>query len=174
MIRGLAIPLARWEYPDTNLSKYSRLQSYDGTNIFLARGNHSIKSNNDGLDWTSQNLNTPLSHAYDIYFIDANNGFAVFDSPENNQRGIYKTTNGGSSWSQTGQTVTTAHLLAATSNKIFSVQFGGTDLWASTDGFSSNNTTNFGGAVLQDLQMFSGTAYFQEVMVCWVKRVLLI
>ena len=54
----------------------------------------------------------------------------------------------------------TAHLLAATSNKIFSVQFGGTDLWASTDGFSSNNTTNFGGAVLQDLQMFSGTAYF--------------
>ena len=102
--QGSSYSISSLGITNTNLSKYSRLQSYDGTNIFLTRGNHSIKSNNNGLDWISQSLTTPLSYAYDIYFVDANNGFAVFDSPNNNHRGIYKTTNGGSSWSQTGQT----------------------------------------------------------------------
>ena len=146
---------------DSNLSKYSRLNTYNGNNIYLTRGNHSLKSSDAGINWSSQNLQTPLSHAYDIFYLDALKGFAAFQAPDANQQAIYKTTDGGSNWSLTNQSITTAHLLVAKTDQIvFSAQLGGSQLWASNDAFDTKTSTSFGGAVIEDLQLLTGMVYF--------------
>lgn len=70
-----------------------------------------IKTNNGGITWTSESSSTITYGPFSMFFTDANTGYA------GGVDAIYKTTNGGSSWTQ----VTIPH--SGASFAVFSVYF---------------------------------------------------
>jgi len=95
-----------WSFkePQGELGAFGQI-SFPGQNTGYITGNSGstiFKTTNEGLNW--QNLFTPFSGIYNMYFINDNTGF-VNPWPE-----IYKTVNGGISWSEISVPNDTANL----------------------------------------------------------------
>jgi len=144
-----------------NLERYTSIQTPDGSNLFVVRGNNLYRSTDNGQTFSSlSRAGTAQSFISNAFFVDGSDGFAAFKTVGVNTYTINSSGNGGNTWSASAVTGTTQFkFYAASANNVYALQLGQTSYRESTDGFGVVAVTENGGFNLYDIQGSGGTVY---------------
>jgi photosystem II stability/assembly factor-like uncharacterized protein len=86
-----------WEIVSSNLDAYPDYVQFINENVgwgLMMRGYNMFKTIDGGKNWVIQRVDSSINLS-SLYFLDANIGFTVSDSPGKN---IFRTTDGGNTW----------------------------------------------------------------------------
>lgn len=110
----------------------------------VGNGGRIIKTTDGGANWTQQTCPGAAGRLNDVFFVDANNGWAIF---YDNTRGILRTTNGGTDWIElapAGQLYIGNSLFALDEDYVWFTTFNHTlkkyEIFRSTDGGDNWNS----------------------------------